>query len=170
MKALQISKIILAAALFLGTAAVWSCQSDSKPGQAKNAAEKADKMPGAGGKDRIVLEGEGIRTEIDLNTTTWPKEIPSSVPEFTYGGQIQQVLRGENPEGNSWTVAFKDVQPDALAEYEKLLKKAGYQTMKMTVGDRGSVTGRRPDGIMVTLALTEKEQAVVSIVQPKRPE
>ena len=171
MKALQISNFLIAAALFFGLSAVWGgCQSESKPGQAQNAAEKTDKLPGTGGKDKVVLEGDGLRTEIDPNAREWPADIPAAVPEFALSGGVEQVLKGENPEGRSWTIQFKDVRPNALTEYEQLLKKAGFTTMKMTASDKGALTGRRAGGLMVTLALTEEEKAMLSIVEPKRPE
>ena len=56
-------------------------------------------------------------------SAVWPKDMPSSVPEFKYG-KIILAVKSENSGG--WSVTYSDVAADALDKYSADLIKAGW--------------------------------------------
>jgi hypothetical protein len=84
-------------------------------------------------------EGKFIAEEVK----SWPKDIPSSVPEFKLG-KIINAMTQTTPEANTWTLAFEEVPEEALEQFKKQLQDEGFKiesTVKM--GTNGQVTATK---------------------------
>jgi hypothetical protein len=110
--------------------------------------------------DKVTIEGENYKAELDAKGGKWASEIPECVPEFNYG-KISHSSFSEAEGTKTWAYIIKDAPLEVLGKYEALLKKNGFQTMKMSMGKGGSVTGEK-DSIIVSL-ITGEEMTHVSV-------
>jgi flagellar basal body-associated protein FliL len=87
-----------------------------------------------GGKVNVDSNGESVSIKTDegslnVGTKTWPKDMPSVVPKFTYGS-ISGSLSVTDPA--SWSVTFENADSDAYAKYQKDLQRAGFVTKEQS--------------------------------------
>lgn len=66
---------------------------------------------------------------------SWPDDMPSSVPEFTYG-TIGVSSTSSSGDGSGWSLTFADVESNAYDKYASDLESAGWnETGTITSGD-----------------------------------
>lgn len=116
-------------------------------------------------KDKITIETEGMKTEIDQEARSWPSGIPAGVPK-PKEGKILRTSTTQATEADNWTVVYEDISTDMLDSYEAELKKAGFKTMIMKMGDAGTVTGEKAP-LIVSLIIGKKGEAILSVVSQK---
>lgn len=87
-------------------------------------------------KGKVVIHTGDGRTEIDNNAKSWPSEIPGDVPEFTYG-KVKAVTTSNLDGTKSWNVIFENVEDGFVDKYDAELKKKGFETVTMKMGDKG---------------------------------
>jgi hypothetical protein len=143
----------------------------------KNASEKAaeEAIEGAyssEGKDvdvdidqqgqKVTIETEEGKMVFDQEGTTWPKDIPSEIPQLK-GMKISGVTTGDVNGKKSWTVIYEGDATAQMESFSTSLKSAGYKTTKMTINEGGAVTGEKDN--WVVSSMFSKENTVLSIGQ-----
>lgn len=104
--------------------------------------------------DKVTIEGENYKAEINAKGGTWSDQIPKDVPKFDYGAINHSTV--SDAEGTkSWGYIFKGVTRESVEKYDVLLKKNGFKTMKMTMGEGGSLTGEK-DNIVVSVIWSDE--------------
>ena len=84
-----------------------------------------------GGKVDIDSEGEDVSIETEdgsysmTGDNEWPSDMPSSVPEFSYG-KIEASSKSSSGDSTNWSVSFTDVKSDAYDSYTSELEKSGW--------------------------------------------
>lgn len=69
----------------------------------------------------VTIEDDDSSMQI-TSDEEWPSNLPSSVPEFTYGKQVSSTyISGEYGEG--WTIAFEENSSDAYTSYKADLEQ-----------------------------------------------
>lgn len=99
-------------------------------------------------KKFVVETEEGKFTSEEVKS--WPKDIPSSVPEFKLG-KILNAMTQTTPEANTWTLVFEEVPDEALEKFKKELQDKGFKiesTVKM--GTKGNMSAKK-DNLMVVM-------------------
>lgn len=77
------------------------------------------------GKKNQETSEDGVETSIADNVE-WPSNIPSIVPEFTYGRNAGVITNRED--GTQWIIAFDNVPSDASENYAADLESKGWET------------------------------------------
>jgi hypothetical protein len=111
-------------------------------------------------KDKVTIQGENYKTEINNTGGKWSDEIPDDVPEFTWG-TIQHSTVSEAEGTKTYGLYFKDVDPEVLEKYDAALKKNGFKTMKMTMDKGGTITAEK--GKIIVTAIASEKGAHVSV-------
>jgi hypothetical protein len=124
-----------------------SCRSAGEKAAEKAAEEAIEKSSGEKTDvdiegDKVKIESENFKGEVNLSDNTWPKEIPGDVPEFPFG-KIKQTVTSTSDEAKTWNVQYEEVGSGALDTYDAQLKKSGFKTTKITMGDKGSITAEK---------------------------
>ncbi|MBM3404339.1 MAG: hypothetical protein FJY10_05565 [Bacteroidetes bacterium] len=148
MKKNMLSLLLVAAFAMILTGSLVSCKSATeKAGEeamesALEAAsgEKTD-IDISNGEVTIETEGKTVKIK-DQKGGKWFAEISGDVPEFDYG-TIGQTRTSTAPEGDTWTMVFSGVNIQDMEKNEGILKKKGLKTMKVMMGDNGSVTAEK---------------------------
>jgi hypothetical protein len=104
--------------------------------------------------DKVTIEGENYKTEINNAGGKWSDEIPDDVPEFTYG-TIEHSTVSVAEGTKTFGLFYKGVDPSVLDKYDAALKKNGFKTMKMTMEKGGTITAEKGK-IIVTAIASEK--------------
>jgi len=133
--------------VFLIIALLPGCQNAGDKA-AENAAEAA--IENASGEstevdingNKVTIEGENYKTELNTAENKWPEGIPKDVPEFDFG-KIKGITITETDEVYGWGINFQDVPKDAVEKYAALLKEKGFQTTKLIMDEGGTVTGEK---------------------------
>lgn len=73
-------------------------------------------------------------------TTKWPSDMPSSVPQFKYGKIT--MAASTNTDGKGWSVTLGEVEPGSLEKYANDLSSAGWT--------KGDVIGSGADMSIIT--------------------
>lgn len=104
--------------------------------------------------EKVEIEMEGTKAVIDEGQHSWPTDIPSIVPEFK-SGKIERVTTSTGPDYKGWNVYYKGADASLLDDYEKALKKAGFETMSIKVGEGGTISGQK--GNLIVSCIYSKE-------------
>ena len=80
-------------------------------------------------------------------TQEWPDDIPSDIPEFTYGDIVSQFSLSEGEE-SGWNLGFSDADNDAVDQYQSDLEADGWEisatmtsgTVQMVTAEKGTYT------------------------------
>ncbi len=148
MKKLSNSIAALVSLLSLFFFALSSCEKAVEKHQEQMIEKSIEKSTGEEaevdlGKEKITLESEKGKVEIESRGQEWPDEAPADVPKFKYG-TIKGTIKGETPTDNTWAVTFENVGFEALEKYEADLKKAGFTTTSIKMNDNaGSLMGEK---------------------------
>lgn len=87
---------------------------------------------------KMSIESDGKKIEVQSEHASWPKDMPSGVPVFSYG-TIKAVTHTEAPGAKGWTVAFENVSENSIKEYDAELKRRGFETvLTLMTSDKGS--------------------------------
>ncbi len=81
---------------------------------------------------KVTYSGEGGSLEIS-ESSKWPTDLPSDVPEFTYGTVKATAKTTTNGKGN-WSITLENVQSGAYDKYVSDLKAAGWQETTTSTG------------------------------------
>jgi len=109
MKRLQNYLTAAAILAFLFTGSFFlSCRSAGEKAGEKAVEEAMEKASGEKtdvdiNGDKVKIEGENYKGEINLSDNTWPKEIPGDVPEFPFG-KIKQTITSTSDQTKTWSV------------------------------------------------------------------
>lgn len=144
---------------------LFSCQSGKKKTQEKMMEEAIESSTGQKtdaniNGDKVTLEGENYKAEINTKGGSWPKEIPEPVPEFNYG-TINHSTISEAEGTKTWGFILKGVPQEAIGKYEARLKKNGFETMKMTMGTGGNISAEK--GNTIVTVIWSEEMTHVSV-------
>ncbi len=93
-------------------------------------------------KEKAVITSGENKVEVDASAHTWPKEVPADVPKFNYG-KINAVTTAATPQGNSWTIIYKEVPDGVMEKYEAELKKKGFTTTLVKSEGKGMVLAQK---------------------------
>jgi len=112
-----------------------------------------------------VGTGDG---SIDLNqNSTWPADMPSDVPQFTYG-KVAFSSKIDSGNTKGWTVTIENVPSGSLEKYKKDLEAKGWiaqaestdlgfaSILQYEKGDNQIMTSYDPDSKGVNLTVTNK--------------
>ncbi|KAF0200487.1 MAG: hypothetical protein FD170_3452 [Bacteroidetes bacterium] len=88
------------------------------------------------GDEKTVITTGDNTVELDGKANSWPREIPDEVPEFTYG-KVKAVTTSIIDGAKSWSVIYENVEDDFIDKYDADLKKKGFKTVTMKMGDKG---------------------------------
>lgn len=115
--------------------------------------------------DKITIKtDEGILVT-DTGDKKWPGEIPSDVPEFTYG-KVERVSIQDMPEAKNWVMRFSGVKEDALTKYEADLKAKGFDAHTTRImNGRGNVMGEK--GNLIVAAMAGDGEATLTVSREK---
>jgi hypothetical protein len=119
----------------------FSCQPIGKKGAEKAIEQALEQESGENAdvdlnaNEATITQGD-VTSHIDPNANTWPRDIPSEIPEFTYG-QIKGVTTTDQPQAYHWTIAFENVPGDGIKKYDAELKAKGFQTIFLDMGSQG---------------------------------
>lgn len=159
--------------IFMTILAVFSlsaCKNNSKD-QAEDMMENAyenetgQKMDVNLGDQSTTITTDAGTTQYSSEIKSWPKDIPSDVPEFAFGKQNGGLTTDQN-DGFGWTLNYINVPKEAVREYEALLKAAGFQTNVVIVNDQGGSVMANKGKISVTF-MGGEEGGVLSIFKEK---
>ncbi|MFX0557039.1 hypothetical protein ACOCEA_09575 [Maribacter sp. CXY002] len=137
----------------------------------KRAAEKTGEKileKSMGDDAKVAIEDEKIVIETDEGTFTtdatvhsWPKEISSEVPEFTYG-KITAVTTQEMEGDKNWVLIFEEVPQTALEQYKEQLENEGFEIKyTATAGTGGHLTCEK--GKLTVMAMVGDGSATLTI-------
>ncbi|MBN1340538.1 MAG: hypothetical protein JXA03_14510 [Bacteroidales bacterium] len=116
---------------------------------------------------KTTIETEGYEAEVDAGAKSWPGEIPSDVPEFTFG-QINAVSTVLVDGNTTYTIAFREVKEGFIDKYDALLKEKGFTTnVFKTGGLGGSITA---ESEKYTIALMGNDGDAALSVEIKKQE
>jgi hypothetical protein len=119
----------------------FSCQPIGKKGAEKAMEEALEQESGEeadvdlNANEATITHGD-VTSHIDPNAKNWPRDIPSEVPEFTYG-DIKGITTSDHPERYIWTIVYENVPADAFKKYNDELKAKGMQPMLLDMGEQG---------------------------------
>jgi len=91
---------------------------------------------GTGGKVDIDTNNKDITVKTDEGTfnagesVSWPSDMPSDVPKFSYGKITMATKISTDPKG--WSIIISDVQPSNFTDYQNKLKAAGWTEVGST--------------------------------------
>lgn len=106
-----------------------------------------------------VIETEEGRVEINALQNSWPKDIPSEIPEFNYG-KITGVTSTTTDDNKTWTVVFTEVKKDAIDQYNKDLKGKGFKTQTVTMSGLGGTISAETEKMTIAVMIGEGEASV----------
>jgi len=97
--------------------------------------------------------------------SSWFSDIPSDVPEFTYGS-AQSTSTGESSSTKIWTIIYGDVDKDDFDNYIDDLRDSGYTDISSYTSDGNSIVmvNKQPYTITVTYS-SEDETVGLSIAE-----
>jgi hypothetical protein len=132
---------------FLVIAGLPACQSAGKKAGEKAMEAAIEKSSGENAEvdiegEKVTIQGEDYKAEVNAGGSEWPDEIPDDIPEFSYGS-IEGTTTTETDDMRGWGINFRDVPSDAVDKYESALKSRGFKTVKVTMDEGGTVGGEK---------------------------
>ena len=165
MKKLQVSIFaIIVFSLLLALFSLPSCKQAAEKQQEK-AMEKILEQGSDGKSDvdindqKITIENEGGKTEINLNEKNWPADAPSDVPELK-AGKITGTTITKSENGKNWTIRYADVDMEELDKFAATLKSNGFKVETIKAGKGGMVNGEKGK-IGVIFTVGDKASSVI---------
>ncbi|HRQ29845.1 MAG TPA: hypothetical protein PLU49_07200 [Saprospiraceae bacterium] len=134
--------------LFLAVISLTACKNNAEKNAEdliENAYEKetGQKMDVNLGEQSTTIKTDMGTTQYSSEIKSWPKDIPSDVPEFAFG-KLNGGLTTDQNDGHGWTLNYINVPKEAVREYEESLKSNGFQTNVVIINDQGgSVMGTK---------------------------
>lgn len=109
------------------------------------------------------IEFQGGQIELG-KTATWPTDMPSDVPEFTYG-KVKMVTKSEVENKKGWNILLEEVTADAPEKYKADLKNSGWSIKATTtVSDQGGSIMAEQDKLQLFIFIdSEKHTASIGV-------
>lgn len=114
-------------------------------------------------KGKIELEEKGGSKTVIAEATTWPSDMFKDVPQFP-SGKIEHVVKS-NEEGGmrKFNIHYIDLEGDALNKYADILKKNGWQTDVMQMGDKGGMLNAEKGKLAINFPFNlEKKRGILA--------
>jgi len=112
--------------------------------------------------DTTTFSNESGTTEIE-QSSTWPSDIPSSIPKYSDGKIVSSMTNTDKTMGMSWTVNIEGTSKSAFTEYLSDLASAGYApTSNTDMGD--AVIANHENDTHSILASYNGEDSAVSLI------
>lgn len=150
------------ALLLTALPAVTGCGGSTKEERAEAMAEKGlSEVSGkkvdldAGGK-HVRIEGEGMKAAIS-ETTEWPADIFSEVPEFTFG-KVERVSKSVEGATKTFNVYLHEIEPGGVDRYAELLKQGGWTVNQMSLGEKGGMLNGQKPGLGLTFTHSDERR------------
>jgi hypothetical protein len=164
MKTVNYIKWISLITLSLMISVTFSCKNAAKKATEKMIEKSIQKSSGEDvdvdlDNQNVVIETEEGRVEVNASGKSWPKEIPSDVPEFKYG-KISGVTTTKTDENLIWTIVFSEISKDAIDKYNKELKSKGFETQTVTMSGLGGTISGEKDDMKVAVMMSEGNASV----------
>lgn len=141
-----------------------SCKQAGEKTQEK-ALEKAIEQGGGEKADvdiddqKITIESEEGKMQINAGANQWPKDAPAEVPELKTG-QIAGTTTSESDQGRNWSVRYTGVAVEELDKYGAILKSQGFKINTIKAAKGGMVSGEKGN-IGVIFTVSEKVSSVI---------
>jgi hypothetical protein len=148
---------------------IFACKQSTKESQVEAAEQKIKEETG---KDvdikqegqNVTLEMDGEKITVNEGGTTWPSEIPASIPKLE-NLKIKKVMRTNDNEMDAWSIIYEGTSVDRLDQYDAALKAAGFKTMKIKTPKGGQTSGEK-GSFMVSCTISE-EASMLSVQKRK---
>lgn len=157
--------IIAVLTLFYGLP---SCKQAGEKSQEK-ALEKALEQGGGEKADvdiddqKITIESEEGKMQINADDDQWPANAPAEVPELKTG-QIAGTTTSESEQGRNWSIRYTGVPAEELDRYGAVLKSKGFKITTMK-GPKGGMVSGEKGNLGVIFTVSEKISSVVIMEQ-----
>ena len=109
--------------------------------------------------EKITIETDEGKFTTDAKATSWPKEIPNDVPQFTKG-KITAVTTQEMNGANNWVMIFGDVSENAIEDYQTTLKGEGFNIVFTTTAGTGGHMAAEKDNYSVMVMSADGDATV----------
>ena len=158
-------------AIVITSSLMISCKSSGEKAREK-AMEKALENASGGKVDvdingeKVKIEGENYKTELNVGGKTWPADMPEGVPKYDFG-TIEHTSKSTSDDTQTWNVIYKKSIAGSLEKYDALLKKNGFKTIKFSQGNNGNITGEK--GKMI-ITVSFSEETTIFAVQVRHKE
>ena len=119
------------------------------------------KRPSGGTSSVVNYEGGIIET---FPKTSWPKDIPTEIPEFTYG-KIKAVTKDSIPTGAHWSLRISDLLDSAIDNYYEQLRLKQWYAIAMPLPKGRVLLGNEKDFFIYLI--TYKDNTALLIVSRK---
>ncbi len=151
-------------AVFLSTIVLLTAMNGCKKAAEKTNEKLIEQSIGGDAKvdiddQKVVIETDEGTFTTDANVHSWPKDVPSDVPEFKEGkvmGATTQTMEG----ANNWMILFEAVPNKALEDYKKQLENAGFAISFTTVAGTGGQLAAEKDDLSVMLMMGDGNATV----------
>ncbi|WP_273568085.1 hypothetical protein [Maribacter halichondriae] len=111
--------------------------------------------------EKMVIETDEGTFTTDATIHSWPKELPSDVPEFKEG-KVISVTTHEMDDNKNWVVIFEDVPQTALQKYKEELETEGFKiNYTTTAGTGGHLTAEK--GKLTVVVMVGEGNATVTV-------
>ena len=119
------------------------------------------KQPSGGSGGVINYEGGTIETFLQ---TSWPKDIPAEIPEFTHG-KIKAVTKDSLPTGAHWSLRISDLSDSAIDNYYEELRLKQWYAIAMPLPKGRVLLGNEKDFFIYLI--TYKDNTALLIISLK---
>ncbi|MBN1597816.1 MAG: hypothetical protein JW894_05940 [Bacteroidales bacterium] len=150
---IQQKHVILLAVCLIALGFLFSCKNAAEKAAEKFIEKSIERSSGEEvdidyDDEKVVIETEEGKIEVDAGTKKWPAGIPSEVPEFDYG-KIVGVTTNATDEIKGWTIVYSEVVKDATEKYNETLQSKGFKTQTVGVSGMGGTITAEKDNIVI---------------------
>ena len=111
--------------------------------------------------EKVVIETDEGKFTTDATIHSWPKELPSDIPEFREG-EVISVTTHEMDETKNWVVIFENVPQTALQKYKEVLETNGFKiNYTSTAGTGGHLAAEK--GKLTVVVIVGEGNATITV-------
>jgi hypothetical protein len=115
-------------------------------------------------KGKVEIDEKGGSKTVIAESTTWPSDMFKEVPQFT-SGKIQHVVKSdEQGDIRKFNIHYTDLDSEGLNKYAEILKKNGWQTNVMQVGEKGSMLSAQLGKLAIQFSFEAKQKKGILVV------
>lgn len=115
---------------------------------------------------KITIESEGSKVEINTGEKQWPPDAPAVVPELK-AGQITGTTISQSEQGKNWSIRYSGVGIEELDKFGAILKNNGFKIQTIKTGKGGMVSGEKGD---IGVIFTVSDPVSTVIIMEQKPE